>query len=168
MTDVPLSKLKAGYFLDYDMKSWSVEASNRYDWGSGDLTYEWQLTSHDETIYLEREPDDEDSWSVSKKIPIGELGPGVREHIIEQDDPPDQIVFGGTTYHLDEMGGGHFYQGGKGPGRELLKWDYADESGAKYLTIEQWGEQDFEASVGHPVQEYQFENILPGEPEDGI
>jgi hypothetical protein len=166
LIDIPLSKLKAGYFVDYDMKSWSVEAYNRYDWGSGDITHEWQLTSHDETIYLEREPDDEDSWNVARKIPIGKLDPGIKEHVLEHEDPPDQILFEGTTFYLDEMGGGHCYQDGEGSGRELLKWDYMDDSGKKYLSIEQWGEKDFEASIGYPVEEYQFENILPGEPED--
>lgn len=168
LTDIALSKLKVGYFLDYDMKTWSVEAYNRYDWGSGDTTYEWQLTSHDETIYLEREPDDEDSWNVSRKIPLGKLGSEIKEHIVEHEDPPDQILFEGTTFYLDEMGGGHFYRDGKDPGRELLKWDYMDDSGKKYLSIEQWGEEDLEASIGYPVEEYQFENILPGEAEDAI
>ena len=40
---------------------------------------------------------------------------------------------------------------------------YEDESGEKYLAIEQWGETEFEASLGQPVEEYQFSDILPGE-----
>ena len=38
-----------------------------------------------------------------------------------------------------------------------------NDPGKKYLGIEQWGENDFEASLGEPVEEYQFTNILPRE-----
>ena len=148
------------------MKTWCVEARNHYEWGSGDRTHEWQLVSHDDTIYLERESDDEDHWSISRKIPIGKLGADIRSHITEHEDPPDQIVFEGTTFYLDETGGGHFFKNGESPGREVLKWDYADDSGKQYLTVEQWGETDFEAAIGHPVEAYQFDNILPAGNED--
>ncbi|MBT3880259.1 MAG: DUF4178 domain-containing protein [Candidatus Scalindua sp.] len=45
---------------------------------------------------------------------------------------------------------------------EFLYWDYYDLSEEKTLTIEQWGEDKFDASVGNYVEEYQFTNILPG------
>jgi hypothetical protein len=161
LADLTLPKLKVGYFLDYDMKTWCVEGYGHYEWGEGDRTYEWQLVSHDDTIYLEREPDDEDLWSISRKIPIGKLGADIKAHILEHEDPPDQILYEGITYHLDETGGGHFCKDGESPGQEMLSWDYLDDSGKQYLSIEQWGETDFEAAIGHPVEEYQFDNILP-------
>ncbi len=157
-----LSNLKVGYLVDFDLKTWKVTSSSYYDWGSGDITYEWQLKSFDETIYLEKESDDEDVWSVSKKIPFSKIGHKIKAHIIENDDPPEQIVFEGKTFNLEETGGGHFYKDKNTPGQKLLKWDYIDDSGQNFLTIEQWGESDFEASTGIPVEEYQFTNILPG------
>ncbi|MBW2366658.1 MAG: DUF4178 domain-containing protein, partial [Deltaproteobacteria bacterium] len=60
ITDLTLSDLKMGYMVDYDLKTWQVTAHNTYDWGDGDLTLEWQLKSHDDTIYLELESDDEE------------------------------------------------------------------------------------------------------------
>ena len=162
LTGYSLSNLQVGFFVDYDMKTWEVRAYNYYDWGSGDFTYEWQLQCYDDTIYLEREPDDEDYWCISRKISIISLGTGIKEHIIEHEDPPDPIVFEDTTYRLEETGGGHFHKNGKEERKELLKWDYTDDSGKKLLSIEQWGETVFEASIGNPVEEYQFTNILPG------
>ena len=166
LSDLTLEKLKVGYFVDYDMKTWSVEAYNHYDWGSGDMTYEWQLVCHDDTLYLEREPDDEDHWSVSRKIPIGRLGFDLKADIQENDDPPDEIQVEGTSYYLDETSGGHFYKGGNPPGKEVLTWDYVDDSGKSYLSIEQWAETEFEASIGNRVDLYQFDNILPAGEED--
>ncbi len=163
LEELTLSKLKAGYFVDYDLKTWEVTACNYYDFGEGDISYEWQLKSSEETVYLELETDDEECWSLSRKIPFGRLGADIKEHILGQDNPPDEIAFEGTAYFLDETGGGHFYKGHEGPGQEFLRWSYMDDSGNKLLDIEQWGETDFEASIGEIVEEYQFINILPRE-----
>jgi len=162
LTDLVLPNLQVGNFVDYDMKTWEVKAYHYYDWGSEDLTFEWQLTSHDETLFLEREPDDEDYWSVSQKIPISRLNPEFKDRILANESPPDTLEFEGTVYYLEETGAGHFHKNGEETTREILKWDYMDESGKKLLSIEQWGEADFEASIGKPVEEYQFINILPG------
>ena len=94
-------------------------------------------------------------------VPFGSLGSGLKEHIQQHGDPPDEIEFEGMTYYLEETAGGHFLKGGQGAGREFLRWSFADESGKKLLEIEQWGENDFEASAGEEVEEYQFTNILP-------
>ena len=69
LQDLVLSKLKVGYFLDYDMKTWEVTEYNIYDWDDGDHSYEWELTSGNEVVYLELEDDDEPEWVVTKKIP---------------------------------------------------------------------------------------------------
>lgn len=163
LTDLGLKDLRVGYFVDYDLKTWEVVARHTYDWGQGDVTREWQLKSADDTLYLERESDDEEEWSVSRPIPFARLGEAVRSHIRENEDPPEEIEFEGVTYYLDSFGGGQFFRNGEGPGRELLAWDYEDEEGDNYLAIEQWGEEEFEAAVGGPAESYQFTNILPRE-----
>jgi hypothetical protein len=163
LTDLGLKDLQVGYFVDYDLKTWEVVARHTYDWGQGDVTQEWQLKSADDTLYLERESDDEEEWSVSRPIPFARLGEAVRGHIRENEDPPEEIEYEGVTYYLDSFGGGQFFRNGEGPGRELLAWDYEDEEGDHYLAIEQWGEEEFEAAVGGPAESYQFTNILPRE-----
>ena len=159
--DLSLSNLQPGYYVDYDLKTWEVVAYNRYDWGEGDVSHEWQLKDGEgEVVYLEKESDDEDDWSLNRKIELYRLGPRVREQIIETEDPPDQVIFEGSTYYLEETAGGYFLKDGKGAGQEMLRWSYEDDEG-RYICIEQWGEEDFEASSGIAVEEYQFTNILP-------
>jgi len=159
--DLTLSHLKVGYFVDYDLKTWEVTGYNTYDWGEGDISEEWQLRSHDETIHIEKETDDTEIWSLSRPVAFNRLGMDLRRHMESHDDPPEQIQFDGTRYFLEEFGGGYFRPGGKGDGKQFLSWSFEDDSGERYLTITQWGENDFEASVGHPVEPYQFTNILP-------
>ena len=161
LSDLTLPKLKTGYLVDYDMKTWQVTGYNTYDWGSGDMSYEWQLTASDDVIYLERQVDDEDVWSITRKISFRDLGPGIAEHIQVHEDPPEKITYNGKKYYLDSMAGGTFFKDGTEEGYPLLSWDYEDDSEDYLLNIEQWGENDFAASVGEYVEEYQFSNILP-------
>ncbi|MBW1709820.1 MAG: DUF4178 domain-containing protein [Deltaproteobacteria bacterium] len=163
LSDLTLSNLKKGYFVDYDLRTWEVTACNYYEFGEGDVTREWQLKDDEETIYLELESDDEQYWSLNRKIPFGRLGSNIKDYILENGDPPDEIVFEGETYYLDETGAGHFFKDELEPGQEFIRWSYVDDPGKKLLDIEQWGEKDFEASVGEQVEEYQFTNILPRE-----
>jgi hypothetical protein len=161
LKDLVLSKLRVGYLVDYDMKTWEVTGYNKYDFGEGYTAEEWELTSGREKVYLERAEDDEVEWALSKKIPIGAIEGNIRQHIIEHDDPPEQIVCKGKTYYLDESGAGYMYEGGEGPRKEFIYWDFIDEEDEHFVTIEQWGETEFEAAEGFYVEEYQFSNILP-------
>ena len=160
LRDLTLSDLKPGYLLDYDLKTWSVTAQNRYDI-DGDSVDEWQLSSGSEVRYLEREEDDTVSWTLSRKVPLADVDTGLQAHLKENDDPPESISFEGTEYEGESTAAGKFYKGGEGSGQEFIVWDYVDASGSLSLTLEQWGEDEYEASVGESVEEYQFSNILP-------
>jgi hypothetical protein len=157
-----LSKMKKGYMVDYDLKTWEVIQKNCYDWGEGDVSHEWHLKSYDDVVFLEMETDDEESWSLNRKISFARLDDAIKEQIIASGDPPQRIIFEGKTYYLEETAGGHFFSGCTGQGREMLRWSYEDETGQSYLGIEQWGERDFDATLGQLVEPYQFTHILPG------
>ncbi|MFQ5738017.1 MAG: DUF4178 domain-containing protein [Acidobacteriota bacterium] len=162
LKDLVLSKLRVGYLVDFDLQTWQVTAHSRYDFGEGCRSEEWQLTSGRTVRYLEREDDDDVEWSWSQKIPIGAIDGDVGRHIIDHDDPPSRLVFKGKTYYLEESGPARMYEGGGGTPKEFVYWDFIDEGDGQFLTIEQWGETDFEAAFGQTVEEYQFTNILPG------
>jgi hypothetical protein len=156
-----LAKLQPGWMVDYDLKTWEVRSHHTYDWSEGDLTHEWQLVAGDSVLYLELEHDDVDDWSLNSLIDFSSLGQEVKPAIQQNGDPPETINLDGITYYMEEMAGGQFLKNTQGPGQNLLRWSYEDENGEKYLTIEQWGENEFQAYLGIPAQEYQFTNILP-------
>jgi len=162
LTDLELSKLRVGYMLDFDMQTWQVTGYNRYEFGEGYSTDEWELTSAKGKWFLERSENDEVEWTLSKKIPMGAIEGNIRQYIIEHEDPPEQVVCKGKTYYLDESGPGYLLEKGEGPRREFIYWDFIDEEDEHFLTIEQWGDTEFEAAEGYYVEEYQFTNILPG------
>ncbi|MDM8538395.1 DUF4178 domain-containing protein, partial [Desulfobacterales bacterium HSG17] len=157
-----LPKMKKGFYVDYDMKSWEVTAKNRYEWGSAsDVTLEWQLQAADDLIYLGMDQDDKVEWDISRPLAFRELGDTVRQAIIDTGDPPNEITYQDTVYYLEETGGGQFFKDNTGNGNDFIQWSYEDDTGKRYLTIEQWGEEEFAASLGSPVEEYEFHNILP-------
>ncbi len=162
LQDLELAKLKVGYYLDYDLKTWEVTAYNRYDFGDGYYKDEWELSTGSEKFYLERMEDDDVEWTLSKKMPIGKIEGNITRHIIENDDPPSQITVNGKSYYLDESGPAYMLPNGKGPRREMVFWDFIDDDDESFVTIEQWGEKEFEAAEGFYVEEYEFSNILPG------
>lgn len=166
LRDLVLDKMRVGFLVDYDLKTWKVTAYNVYDF-DGDVVEEWELTAGREKRYLERSEDDAVEWSLSRKVPVGKLesargGGSVREYVIQHDDPPEQVVFEGATYYLDESAAGTMSADGRGAPQELIKWEFLDDAQESFLTLEQWGETEFEAAAGHPVDEFEFSNILPG------
>ncbi len=164
ITNLSLENLRVGFFVDYDMDTWQVQAAHRYDWG-GETSLEWQLTSSQGTLYLGMETDDETEWSLFKSIDFAALDDTVRQALMAEGDPPETITYQKTVYTLQESSGGHFYENGihsdTAKPQELISWDFENADGTRYLSIEQWGETEFEACVGWPVQEFQFSNILP-------
>lgn len=163
LRDLVLSRLKIGYLVDYDLRTWQVTAHNRYEDGAGGFRDEWELTHAHEKCYLEREEDDDVSWSISKKLPIGVVGKHVTGHIIKHEDPPDMIMVRDEAYYLDSSSPLTFFRNNRGAGEPLIEWVFVDATQQKYITIEQWDEESFEATEGQAVQEYEFSNILPGE-----
>ncbi len=160
LNELDLPHLKKGYMVDYDLKTYQVTGYNTYDYGDGYVSKEWELTSGDERLYLEMEEDDGIYWSLAKKIPVGSFDKDVKAEIIENDEAPEEIVYKGKTYFLDEESAGHMQKGGAGSRQEFISWTYVDEK-KNFINIEQWGETEFEASAGWEAEEYQFTNILP-------
>lgn len=162
--DLVLNKLKTGFMVDYDMKTYRVTACNKYKWEEGGVTQEWELKADNETWYLERtEEDGNAEWSFCQKLPISELEGDIAGEIVRNEDPPERVVYQGKPFDFEEDDIGEFFREGSTEGLSFVSWDFEDEAEEQFLTIEQWGETKFDMQVGFTVEEYQFSNILPGE-----
>ncbi len=160
-TDLVLEKMRPGYLVDYELRTWEVTARHHADLGDGLRMDSWEIRAEGEVRYLSRIEADGTFWTLTRKVPIGMVDSKLRSYIQDNGDPPQQIDFSGVSYALDSYGGAKFFRNGHGAPIPFLYWDYKDESGSRLLSIEQWGDIDFEAYVGGNVEEYQFSNILP-------
>lgn len=159
LADLVLHKLKVGYLVDYDLKTWQVTDYAEYDYGEGERVKEWQLEAGREKRFLEHA---DGTWTLARKVSIGAIDGQVREHVLEHDDPPERITYKGKEYYLDASAGGRCFPGGTGPAQELIKWEFLDEDEESFLCLEQWSETELQAAAGFFVEDYQFTNILPG------
>ena len=163
LADLVLEKLRVGYLVDYDLDTWKVTGYCRYRFsGRDDDIEEWELTRSGEQRYLERA---DDAWSLSRRIAIGDIAGDVRQRILDDEDPPERIVFEGAAYRLDASYAGHLFPDGAGAGESVIRWEYVDEAETAFVGIEQWSETEFTAAAGRVVEDYQFTHILPGSPE---
>jgi hypothetical protein len=162
--DLILSKLKIGYLVDYDLKTWEVSGYNIYDWDN-EFTEEWILKSpdaKDNIIYLVMEKTDSQViWLVSRKVLLSNLDHSIIDMIKRDQDPSTEIDYKTKKFFLSQTSAGYFLKDGHGEGDELIRWDYEDEQEENFITIKQWGEDEFELYEGHFVKEYEFTNILP-------
>ena len=161
--DLVLCKMKPGFLVDFDMKTYRVNACNQYRWHEGGITDEWELKQGAEVVYLEREEEaGQVFWTLARKKPIGAIEGDVAQYIIDNEDPPEKVIYDETTYYLEEDDIGEYFKGDSREGLKFVVWDYTDEHQEKELSIEQWGENKFDVTLGVEVEEYQFTNILPG------
>ncbi len=161
-TSIRITDLRKGWVLDYDGKSWEVTEEFEYDWGGNYFSYEFKLVSASETIFLSVEEDDEIECVVSQKLNFGKLDDSVEESIRKHERPPKRISFNGTEFFRESERPGYFRNVHEDRDFiEFMSWEYFDETEKFCLTIEQWGENEFEASFGIVSDPYQFTNILP-------
>ncbi|MBL4752558.1 MAG: DUF4178 domain-containing protein [Flavobacteriales bacterium] len=159
--DYTVNELEVGFMIDYFMSTWEVKKVYLYDWGNNIETREYLLDSGSETYYLHVEDDDQLKCSLSKKIELRDIDPGLAQQIVSQDDAPQQIVFENVTYHRATSGQG--YCGESGDDDEdwskFVNWTF--ENGEDFISIDRWGEEEFSAAKGSYVKEIEFSNILP-------
>lgn len=165
-SNITIKDLDEGFVFDYDLKTWEVAEAYEYDWGGNHFSREFKITDGTDILFLEVEDDDELEVSVSQKIKIGSIDPDLGDRIVKKGKPPKELSYKGIVYFRDEESPGYFrnmkHDAQKDDSwSELIAWSYYDEEEEKMLTIEQWGENQFEASFGHGIQAYEVSNILP-------
>lgn len=167
--DVKVTELAEGFIFEYDMESWVVKEAYEYDWGNNFFSKEYKVDNGTEQLFLSVEDDDELELILSKKIKLSMIEPDFQEKLEEKNKAPKKITYKGTKYYLDTESEGFFRVLKKDVKREeadwdrLISWDYYDENDEQVLSIEQWGDNEFEASLGKCLKVHQISNILPAE-----
>ena len=83
----------------------------------------------------------------------------VMNELKSEKDPEENLHIEGLNYIGYEAGGGIYK--GSNEERPFLYWSYETDHD-HVLNIIQWGDNEFSATIGMRVNEFQFSNILPG------
>lgn len=161
-TNMHVTQLKKGFFVDYTMESYEVQEEYEYEWDDiGIKGREFQLFNGTKKLYLYMETDDDLELSIAQKIKLSSIDVNLARYIVEDDEPPTELEYKGVKYFLQKDRDGHCRKIGAEEWDALVSWEFVDEFDTSVLTIERWGEREFEAAIGENVQEIEFSNIIP-------
>ncbi len=159
-SDIRVVDLDVGFVFEYDMSTWEVVEMYEYDWGDNYFTHEYKITNGSKTFYLGVEEDDELEITLMSKIKVSKLGRDVISQLREDEEPPESFIYEGNEYVLESESPGYFNDMKSDDWEEFRSWDFEGPDNL-IITIEQWGEGEFEAAVGKYIDEFEISNILP-------
>lgn len=140
--------------VDYYVRQRYLYRAGAFEW----MSYQFSDVGRKNYLWLDVEEDDELSIEMSKPV---KLPPNVSIAVLES---KKDIIVGSEVFHFDEHGYAQVRIQKENKSWELSKveyWDYADENETRYLSIERWGVDELEATIGNPIREFELE-IYPG------
>jgi hypothetical protein len=158
--------LEPGCILEYDLRTFEVMEAYEYDWGDNNFSKEYKITDGKDTLYFAVEEDDELELEMSKKVKIRKIQEDLADYLKDHKKPPNSITYKGIKYYYDEESPGYFRnckndRNDDDSWTEFMSWTCYDDDDQHILTLEQWGDNEFDASVGKVVKEFEISNILP-------
>ncbi len=163
-TNIKVTDLSVGFLFEYDLRQWEVLNESTYDWGDNFFSKEYKITDGRETYSLYVEEDDELEIILYTKVKIGQIDGDIEDEILDNEKPPKKVVYNGQTYTRERESPGYFNPTlTSKEWIEFISWQYYDSEAMNALSIEQWGDTEFEASAGKILQPYEISNILPSE-----
>ncbi|MBB6459593.1 DUF4178 domain-containing protein [Flammeovirga kamogawensis] len=160
-TNITIRDIRKGYVLDYDLQSWEVTEEFEYDWGDNDFSYEFKLESANDAVFLSIEDSDFLTGTISRKVKWGKLPDEVDDALETKGKPPKKIVFDGKVYYRDIKSVGYWRNIENKESAPYMVWEYYDDSEKYVLSLEQFDDEEFEASLGIVEEPDAFSNILP-------
>ena len=161
-TNLSVRDLKPGFVFEYDLRNWQVVESNTYDWGNDFFSKEHKITDGRQTLYLGVEEDDELELCLMEKLPVRRIDVDLSEEVSKNDSLPRLIQVDDETFVLEEEAPGYLSRGEDSDWVEFISWDYYSKKDEdRLLTIEQFGEREFEASIGNVIESYEISGINP-------
>jgi hypothetical protein len=160
-TNISVKDLGKEYIFEYATETWTVTALFEYDWGENYFTREFVIKNGTTEKFLHIEDDGGLTVTLSEKVKLRKLGDEVCDYMDANEKPPKKITFEGVRYFLDEKSPGYCKEIDAKNWEELISFDYLDEEEEKVLCIEQYGNEEFEASKGIIISENAISNILP-------
>lgn len=165
-TNLRITDLRKGWFVDYDFQTWEAIEEYEYDWGSQDFSYEFLLDNGSgQQLFLSIEEDDGLNCVIFEKMRFSTLPQAdeIEAAVKSNGKPPRQLQVNGIRYYFDGEYPGFWRNIKASKSQEFMLWDYWDDSDEKCLNIEQWDDNTFEAALGTWKPEHAFSNLTPRE-----
>lgn len=160
--DIRIEDLKKGDLFDYNLETWTVAEEFEYDWGDECFTKELLVEKGSEKKYLTIDIEDGLEITLQEKVTLRSLDENFVDHLMDVQEPLKKVQYNGVKYFKDAKNYGYYRNvNTKSEGEECISWDFYDADEKHILTIEQWGENEFEVSVGKVIKPSDISDILP-------
>lgn len=160
VSEFTLKDIKKGFILDYFMQSWEVTEHYEYNWGNNFTSNEFTLDNGKEKIFLHIEDDDELKCMISRETSLPSLNPALKSNLKSTGKPIPEIAFKDTNYVLEKEFSAQFKKYNAMGWSSFSGWEFYDASEEKFISINDYGNNEYEAYYGHIVKEYEFSNFL--------
>ena len=160
--DPTLFNLTKGAVLDYDLDSWIVKDKTEYDWGNNQFTFEYTVENGSKSIFIHIDDSTPLKLDVSEPIKMFDLGPIVKQTIVDTDNAPKRLTYQGIQYFLSDEFLGHCKSVDENDDAwsEFVNWVFYNEDESEFIGITRWGETEMDAVKGRVVKEFEFSNFL--------
>lgn len=160
--DPTLFNLTKGAILDFDLDSWIVKNRTEYDWGNNQFTFEYTIENGSKTLFLHVDDSTPLKLEVSFPIKMFDLGPILKQTIVENDNPPKRISLNGCEYFLSDEFLGHCKSVDDDDNKwsEFVNWVFFNHNETEFVGITRWGETEMEAVKGRVAKKFEFSNFL--------
>lgn len=150
-----LMTIKVNDIVTHFTRDYLVEGKMTYN-DDGDEWYEYMLVDGDDTVWLSVEEDDRLEAALYRTV----------TDLTFSSKPPEFVEYEGERFELEEWGRAKVTRIGetgdkRGGTLSVTYYDY-EAPGGRLLSVEQWGEGEYEVSVGESIRPNELE-ILPGD-----
>ena len=135
---------------DFDVK---VQGVHTYRQGTSSW-YEIEGDKGGEKVFLQFEEDDGLEMSISiKELKMRDLGLN-RSDLDKIDDAEEGgFTYGGVKYYYEDSDKAIFYRNGDDDEAEpYYYWDFEDDDGKNFISIEKWGDNELDIALSIPVK----------------
>lgn len=142
-----------------EMEEFDVDIVARHLYRSGD--YEWheiEAESARGKVWIEMEEDDGLQLSITlKKLKLKDIGISKSELEEFRRNDEGEITYQNETYYFEESDRATFYHSGAlNAGEEFEYWDFENNDGNKFISIEKWSDDSVDVSYSESVKDHQI------------
>lgn len=140
-----IEQVGVGGYIRFEGKSFRCESVNAYEReGFRWLELVLYCLQTSATVYLEWEKEDEVTVFVTRrKLTFAEAGLGSKERLWEISEAESgEARVGGRVFHYHEDSAVTFFRDGQGDGTPFHQYQFAEEGGHAYVSVEEWGDDD--------------------------
>ncbi len=150
---VQLSRIGEG-LDDYD-----VSILSKHIYRQGESTwYELEGDKGDEKVWIEFEEDDELEISLKQKeLKFRDLG--IKKSDLERIDDEEEgyLNYEGEKFYYEDSDEAIFYRNGiEEKAEKYYYWDFENDDGTKFISVEKWSGKDYEVTYSIPLKESQI------------